>query len=305
MGASPEDKRSDASDEGPPVISQLVCFGSWGTRIVLGLLALSIPIATAQDDPEAKKRLELMQAAVGNFAAESAELKPQSALAVASKPLLRYSDPTRGGVGVKNKPVANVLVDAGVWRLGTGGRPTALVTAEIYQAPNGSRVLSFEFLSLTEKKFSLKHKTEDVRWDATASGLSLADMPKAQKPSATAAARLTEMRQLMRRFVAKELYNKEWIECRLIAQPIDRYQSEADKIVDGAIFALANGTNPEFAIVLETDGTRWQYGVLRLSSAESIITLDGEKIAAFEYFVPGGPRDGPYNSGGFRIEPPK
>ena len=117
-------------------------------------------------------------------------------------------------------------------------------------------------------------------------------MPKAQKPSATAAARLTEMRQLMRRFVAKELYNKEWIECRLIAQPIDRYQSEAEKIVDGAIFALANGTNPEFGIVLETDGTRWQYGVLRLSSAESIITLDGEKIAAFEYFPPAAPATG-------------
>jgi hypothetical protein len=274
-------------------------------RIVLGLFVLSISTAAAQDDPEAKKRLELMQSAVSRFDVESSELKPQTALAVASKPLLRYSDPTRGGVGVNNVPVANVLVDAGVWRLGNEGRPTALVAVEVYQAPSGSRVLSYEFLSLTEKKFSLKHKTEDVRWDATASGLALADLPKAQKPAATATARLTEMRQFMRRFVAKELYNKEWIECRLIAQPIERYHSESDKIVDGAIFVLANGTNPEFGIVLETDGTRWQYGVLRLSSAESIVTLDGEKVAAFEYFVPGGPRDGPYNSGGYRIEPSK
>ena len=113
------------------------------------------------------------------------------------------------------------------------------------------------------------------------------------------------MRQLMRRFVAKERYNNEWIECRLIAQPIDRYASEADKIVDGAIFAFANGTNPELGIVLETDGTRWRYGVLRLSSAESIITLDGEKVAAYEGFVFGGPKDGPYNSGSYRIEPGK
>ena len=75
-------------------------------------------------------------------------------------------------------PVANVLMDAGVWRLGSEGRPTALVTAEVYQERDRSRVLSFEFLSLTEKKFSLKHKTEDVRWDATASGLVLADMPR-------------------------------------------------------------------------------------------------------------------------------
>jgi hypothetical protein len=279
--------------------------GWWHFRFVLGLIALSTSLAAAQDDPEAKKRLELMQSAVGSLEGESSEMKPQTALAVASKPLLRYSDPTRGGVGVKNVPVANVLVDAGVWRLGSAGRPTALVTAEVYQAPNGSRVLSFEFLSLTEKKFSLKHKTEDVRWDATASGLALADMPRAQKPAATPAARLIEMRQLMRRFVAKERYNNEWIECRLIAQPIDRYASEADKIVDGAIFAFANGTNPELGILLETDGTRWRYGVLRLSSAESTITLDGEKVAAYEGFVFGGPKDGPYNSGSYRIEPGK
>jgi len=33
-------------------------------RLVLGLLALSIPSVSAQDDPDAKKRLEYMQAAV-------------------------------------------------------------------------------------------------------------------------------------------------------------------------------------------------------------------------------------------------
>ena len=65
------------------------------------------------------------------------------------------------------------------------------------------------------------------------------------------------MRQQSRRFTAKERINKELVECRLIAQPIDRYQSDADKIVDGAIFALANGTNPEIGIVFEN-----QWGTL-------------------------------------------
>jgi hypothetical protein len=269
--------------------------------LALALFALSVCAASSQDDPDAKRRLELMLGAVTALEAESSELKAKEALAAPARPLLRYSDPTRGGVGVKGQAVVNFLLDAGVWRLGTEGRPTALVTTEVYQAPDGTRVLSIEFLSLTEKKFSLKHKTEAVRWDATASGLELKDLPDAPKPAAEAAARLTQMRQLARRFAAQETYFQEKVECRLIAQPIDRYQSEAQKITDGAIFALANGTNPEIGIVIETDGTRWRYGVLRLSSAESTITLDGKEVAAYERHKSGASHDGPYTSGGYKI----
>src|SRR5262245_64680877 len=153
--------------------------------VALGLLVSSVASAPAQDDPQAKQRLEFMQAAVGSLEPESSELK-KAALAVVPKPLLRYSDPTRGGI---QEAATNVLLDAGVWRLGAEGRPTALVTVEIYQEPNGSRVLAYEFLSLTETKFSLKHKTERIRWDATGSALDLKELPDAPKPAATAAER--------------------------------------------------------------------------------------------------------------------
>jgi hypothetical protein len=235
------------------------------SALALALFALSVVPAPAQDDADSKRRLELMLGAV------------------------------------KGEALANFVLDAGVWRLGAEGRPTALVTTEVYQAPDGSRVMSYEFLSLSEKKFSLKHKTEKVRWDATASGLELRDLPEAPKPAATAAARLTQMRQLARRFAAKETYHKEKVECRLIAQPIDRYRSEAQKVTDGAIFALANGTNPEIGIVIETDGERWRYGVLRLSSAESSVTLDGKEVAAYEPHKSGASHDGPYTSGSYKI----
>jgi len=275
----------------------LCCCCSW--------FVLLSPTA-AQDDPQAKRRLELMQAAVGSLEPTSAEIKP-AALAPAAKPLLRYSDPTRGGVGVDFKAPEkdNVLVDAGVWRLGAAGRPTALVTIEIYQAADRSRVVSFEFLSLTDKTFSLKHKTQTVRWDATGSALELKELPDAPKPAATPAARLVQMRQQARRFAARERFKTETAECRLIAQPIDRYQSKTEGIEDGAVFALANGTNPEIGVVIESDGKRWRYGVLRLSSAESRTTLDGKEVAAFEAFNPRGRRDGPYNSGSYKIEPGK
>jgi hypothetical protein len=268
-------------------------------RVVLVLLVLSISSASADDEQEAKKRLEYMQTAVESLEPESTELKPKVALAVGAKPLLRYSDPTRGQ---EEKIQKNVLLDAGVWRLGTEGRPTALVTIEMYQAPDGARILAYEFLSMTEKTFSLKHKTEKVRWDASASGLELKELPEAPKPGATTATRLTQMRQLAKRFGAKERFNKELIECRLLAQPIDRYSSEADKIVDGAIFALANGTNPEIGIVFESDGERWRYGILRLGAAEMTVMLDGEQIVAYAKFDSRGRRDGPYNNAFYKIE---
>ena len=274
---------------------------SWSIApVALGLL-VSVSAAPAQDDPQVKRRLELMQAAVANLEVKSSELKPKSALTAGLKPLLRYNDPTRGGVGVNDVPTVNVLLDAGVWRLGTEGRPTALVTLEIYRGPNG-HVLSYEFLSLTPTKFSLKHKSEDVGWDATGSGLELKPLPDAPNPAATAPARLAQMRQLARRFSAKEKYNEELVECRLIAQPIDRYSSDAEKIVDGAIFALANGTNPEIGIVLEADATGWRYGALRLTTAETTVALDGKQVAAFEKFSPRGRRDGPYIYGSHKFE---
>jgi hypothetical protein len=268
-------------------------------RFWLVPLLLVSPIL-AQDDAGLEQRLKLMQTAVGSLEPESRQLKSKPALEFAREPLLRYSDPTRGGV--KEEAANNVLLDAGVWRLGTEGRPTALVTVEIYEERDGTQVLSFEFLSLTESPFTLQDKSRGVRWDATASGLSLKELPDAPRPAATAAARLTQMRQMARRFAAREQFNKQSLECRLIAQPIDRYESAAEKIVDGAIFALANGTNPEIGIVLEAVAGRWQYGVIRLSSAQTVVSLDGQQIISFEQFDRLGRSDGPYNSGSYKIK---
>jgi hypothetical protein len=265
--------------------------------LVLGLLAVAVSSVSARDEPPTKGHLELMQTAVSSLEPETEDPKFKAALALVSRPLLRYSDPTRG----TDAGGAKLLLDAGVWRLGTEGRPTALVTIEIYGGTDEPRIVSFEFLSLTETKFALKHKTENVRWDATGSALALKELPDAPKPAATAPLRLTQMRQLVRRFAVKESYNGEQIECRLLAQPIDRYQSEAQKIADGAIFAFANGTNPEIGIVFETDGEHWQYGVLRLTASEATVALDGREVASYGFYDGQGRTGGPYHNTFYRI----
>jgi hypothetical protein len=259
---------------------------------------LSASLLSAREEPRAKEQLEILQAALRSLEPESSELKTKPALTFASRPLLRYSDPTRGGVN----DAANVLLDAGLWRLGTAGRPTALVTVELYQAPNASHILAFEFLSLTESKFALKHKTERIRWNPAGPAMTMKDIPGAPKPAATAAARLAQMRQMARRFAAKERLKDESIECRLLTQPIDRYQSTPDRIVDGAIFVYANGTNPEAGVAFECDGERWQYGILRFTAAEVSVTLDGKSVASFEPFNARGRNDWPYHNAAHKVQ---
>jgi hypothetical protein len=246
--------------------------------------------------------MEIMQGALSSLEIESSRPLPKAALTWSREPLLRYSDPTRSGAPEAR---TNVLLDGGVWRLGTRGRPTALVTVEIYQGSDDSQVLAFEFLSLSETKYTLKHRTEKIHWEPASSGLVLAALPDAPVPAATAAARLTQMRKMVRRFAAREYIHKEPIECRLMTQPIDRYQSEAEKIVDGAIFAFANGTNPEVGVVFESDGERWRYGTLRLTAAELSVTLDGRQVASYEEFNARGRTDGPYHNAGYKIKLPK
>src|SRR5438045_5924 len=76
----------------------------------------------SEENQARKFRMQLMQDTVAGFKLSDDE----SGAKFVEKPLLRYSDPTRGIAGT------NVLLDASVWRLGDKGRPLALVTLEIY-----------------------------------------------------------------------------------------------------------------------------------------------------------------------------
>jgi hypothetical protein len=272
---------------------------------IFGLASLGGLHAMAQETADAQaaasQRLAFMEKVVTGYEFSSEELPPDSAGTFVRKALLRYSDPTRDLMDAK----VSGLIDAGVWRLGKDGRPTALVVLEIYRSADGKGTLAHEFLSLAEKKFSLAHKDYSVQWDATGTDLKLAAFEDAPSPAKTATARLVQMRQLARRFTAKETINDNVIECRLMSSPIDRYESAADGILDGAIFAYANGTNPEVGIVVEADKGGWKFGVVRLGAAKATVTLDGREVASFPFFGEYGRRDGVYTSTSHAVELPQ
>jgi hypothetical protein len=168
---------------------------------------------------------------------------------------------------------------------------------EIYRGTEENSMLAYEFLSLADSEFTLTHKqNETVSWEATGKGFTMNALVDAGKPAATTAARLVRMRQLARRFTVKEKIKEQVLECRLLPQPIDRYQLPEAGILDGAFFVYANGTNPEVGLFLEAGKQDWTYGIARLSAAESTIFLDGKEVASFSRGDFGLTRQGNYVS---------
>jgi len=274
-------------------------FHSPAFGVVLALASVALGQQHAEEGAVSRNRLKFMEETIGSLAATSDQIKSAADLRFAAKPLLRYSDPTRGMTD------QNVLVDATVWRLGESGRPTGLVTLELYHTTANSGVLAYEFASLTPVAFSLTHTNQpSIHWKPTGSAITFRALEGTSAPAKTAAARLAQMRQLARRFAVQEIVKGEVIECRLLAQPIDRYQSAQDEIEDGAIFAFANGTNPELGLVLEAGKRGWTFGTARLSSAEVIVKLDDREVARYERVV-NAKLHGDYTSMTEQIELPK
>lgn len=218
-----------------------------------------------KDDDLSAQRLELMRKRIASVKVTSSEAGFPSDFA--SKPIFRYSDPARG------------YVAAAVWKLGEEGRPRALITTELYRLFNGQPRIVYEHLSLTPTRFSATGG--DVRWAPEGTALEFKPVPGAQAPEQTAQRRLLQMRALAKRFAGNEVVRKERCELRLLPQPVDRYTPSSADHADGGIFLLTYGTNPEVALLIESDGTAWKYGAARLSAATPIIlTFDG--VTAWE-----------------------
>lgn len=104
-------------------------------------------------------------------------------------------------------------------------------------------------------------------WSPARPGISWNAVPNAPPPSGTRSERLRQMKALARDFSVHAIKNAPdydegsvW-EFRMMAQPIHRYSEEA--AVDGAIFAFAQGTDPEAFLILEAREEKgvgqWQY----------------------------------------------
>lgn len=142
-------------------------------------------------------------------------------------------------------------------------------------------------MSLADHPLELRSGGKTL-WSPREAGLRFAPVPNAPPPAVEPRQRLTQMRQIARRFQVIDRWGlkdpSDW-ELRLLPTPLYRYASTEADVTDGALFGYVLTTSPEAALLLEAyrDGDRlaWRYGVSRCTRFEVRFSLDDQSIAEF------------------------
>jgi hypothetical protein len=213
------------------------------------------------------------------------------------KPLLYYGDPTRAH-------------DRGsVWAWGEKGRPVALV--ELFQNVRDRQRWVFTVCNTSGRRVRAS-RAGAAWWAENDSATELKDIPGAPAPAADPAQRQRQLKLLAQRFTGHEFWdpNNTRYDLRRLDRPLHAYRDEAAGLLDGALFALTNGTNPEIMLFVEARAdpkggpkAAWQFAVGRLADAELHVEFDGRGVftAPRAKLVAG--RDKPYWAGFITLTP--
>jgi hypothetical protein len=140
--------------------------------------------------------------------------------------------------------------DIYVWTL--DGRPEVVASITTIFTDRVSTYTEIQSVSTGRPVLS---RDEKIVWEPSAPGVDFQPLPGAPKAAAAAPARLTQMRALAAQFSLVADYEKEQTEnLRLLASPIYRYQSAAQGVADGALFAFTKGTDPDAFLLIEARG---------------------------------------------------
>ena len=191
-----------------------------------------------------------------------------------AEPLFRFNDPARD------------FSDGSIWGFGKKGRPTALLSLSLHPN-NGTLGWLYEINSLTSRPVQATIPGMP-NWSTRAAGLEFKSVPDAPAPAAKDAARRRQFREISARFAGFESFRKtpdaklERYELRLLPRPIYSYSDPDAGLIDGAIFLMTYGTNPEIVLVIEVvrenEKLAWRYAMTRISYAELHVEFDKHEI---------------------------
>jgi hypothetical protein len=240
----------------------------------------------ADQQKESKERLVVMRRlarATRLSEVIDGEVKPSAP--PRAEPLFRYSDPPRG------------IQDATLWAWGDRGRPIATMKVERWSNRRPEVRWNVGIVSLSTGRVEVKYSDGRV-WASRKPGWVSHPFPDAPPPADSDAQRLAQMKELARRFTVSvhSVHNDNPLQLRLLPKPIDRYADPTSKILDGALFALAFGTNPTVLLAIEVDGTAvagasWRYALARNGSGEMSALLDGKEVWSQPYALAPGDSD--------------
>jgi hypothetical protein len=200
-------------------------------------------------------------------------------------PVLRWSNTTRGTL--------NALTVLYVRK----GRPYAVACLFPYDR---GMIHDFQSLSREPEKIVARRGGETV-WRPERAGVEYAPIPEAPSPAGNRTERLRQMKQLAERFdstmLGWKIDTNDMEKLRRLPRPIYRYDPEKGPVVDGAVFAFVQGTDPESLLLIEVvqEGSRqqWVYAFARRTAGKLEGRLDGKVVWTAplnpEYKDPRGP----------------
>ena len=171
----------------------------------------------------------------------------------------------------------------------TGERPVAAVSISIRRSPTNAAVC--ECTSFWPTLLECQREG-NVIWTPQRGGLLGQRFSESPPPAGNKTQRLTQMRDLARRFSAT-FYRSEPEEAthlRVLPTPIHRFAAEKEGIVDGGLFAIANATDPDALLLIEAVHDKpdalpyWRYSLGRMSSARTVVRLDDREIWSLPNF---------------------
>lgn len=204
--------------------------------------------ARPEEDPLRKPRVQFLkdvakhfEVRVGDDAVES-KLLPNSVL-------------------VWNNPVSGTKV--GILAVfARNGRPDVMAQFSF----NAPMSVINEFHNFCGDKLVMKRGGNEM-WMPAETATKWQTLNTTEKPAATPALRLVQMRRLAEKFVVEDEFGwdkKELNQLRLLPTPVHRYGQPDEETVDGAVFAYVLATDPEAVLMLECvrgdSGLSWRYG---------------------------------------------
>lgn len=251
--------------------------------LALALLATLVPDASADDaedadDPVRSARFAKLTERVARyeFRAPGGD-EPFERL---PDPVLRWTNPLRE------------TNDGGVFLWTDRGRAAAILCAFW----RDETVYKHEFQSLSDGTFT--GKLEDVSvWSPESGGVTTTVL---EKPAVAGSRRLRllQMREIARRYEGRLGGDGEGELLRLLRQPLYRYPENVEGVVDGALFAFVQTTDPEVLLRIEATETesgerRWTIGFARMSKFPQSVVLEGNLVWSCPWT--NGSVDAPYN----------
>ncbi len=193
---------------------------------------------------------------------------PPRPLALKPEPVLHWTNPLRK------------TNDGAVFLWVADGRPE--VVASFYQyRREGVLAEDHEFQSVAFSPLRATREGQEV-WFPRTPGITLTPFPDAPAPAASASARLRQMRLLAAQLRAFIDFKKDPTELRLLTKELYRYETQRSDLIDGALFAFVQTTDPEVLLLFEAkpaDGkVTWHYGIARMSMVNLRVDHKGQTV---------------------------